>query len=143
MVGGKGAAWFGWCDTKNKPPVDELIKLTERYKVYCQENERKLIDGQGFLRQRYFDSEWKVSSISEIGGKEKKKRFDAGYKKSVMLQDFINLDDVAFITKHWIDKYQFADKVKVDLVDMNGDEFYKDYNKSADSVRDIINGWFF
>jgi hypothetical protein len=143
MVGGKGASWFGWCDTENKPPVDELIKLTERYKVYCQENERKLIDGQGFLRQRYFDSEWKVSGISEIGGKEEKKRFDAGYNKSVILQDFINLDDGAFITKHWIDKYQFADKVKVDLADMNGDEFYNDYKKSADSVRDIINGWFF
>ena len=56
--GGKGAAWFGWQEVTGKPPIDELIQKTIEYVEYCKSLNRPLMDGQGWLRQRYFDSDW-------------------------------------------------------------------------------------
>lgn len=56
--GAKGGAWFGWLQTPNKPPIDELIQITLQYKEYCKSMDRPLMDGQGWLRQRFFDSVW-------------------------------------------------------------------------------------
>lgn len=56
--GARGGAWVAWQKTAHKPPLDELIKITEQYKEYCASMERPMMDGQGWINQRYFDSEW-------------------------------------------------------------------------------------
>jgi len=58
MVGAKGGAWFGWLEAVNKPPVEEIIANTIQYKAYCKSAGRLVADGQGYMRQRYFDTEW-------------------------------------------------------------------------------------
>lgn len=40
------------------PPIDDLINRTKQYKTYCAERDRPMMDGQGWLNQRYFESDW-------------------------------------------------------------------------------------
>lgn len=56
--GAMGGAWVAWQKTTNKPEVDKLIEITEQYKEYCASMDRPLMDGQGWINQRYFDSVW-------------------------------------------------------------------------------------
>lgn len=40
------------------PPIDDLINRTKQYKTYCAELDRPMMDGQGWLNQHYFESDW-------------------------------------------------------------------------------------
>lgn len=56
--GAKGAAWIAWQQTSGKPELDKLIEISEQYKEYCESIDRPLSDAQGWINQRYFETEW-------------------------------------------------------------------------------------
>lgn len=57
--GSKLNAFQAWCrQEKYLPPMPELIIKTNQYKEYCKQAERPMMDGQGWINQHYFESDW-------------------------------------------------------------------------------------
>ena len=55
-TGVKSNAFEAW--KKQSPMPENLIDITKQYKAYCASADRQVKDGQGFLNQRMFESEW-------------------------------------------------------------------------------------
>lgn len=67
MHGNKHGAWFGWLEASEKPCVEDIIDATRKYKKLCVDTNRKMVDGQGFMRQKYFETDWSVEAQGIAG----------------------------------------------------------------------------
>lgn len=60
--GTKFTAFQAWNKQKacplGLPGLEELTTKTEEYREYCLSMDRPMMDGQGWLNQRYFENEW-------------------------------------------------------------------------------------
>ena len=54
--GNKANAFSAW--KKQKVTLTEVLEPTKQYLAYCRDVDRALLDGQGFINQRAFETEW-------------------------------------------------------------------------------------
>ena len=71
--GNKQTAFKRW--KQHKIGLDEIYEPTRQYIAYCKETDRIMLDGEGFINRRTFETEWTHEA------QQTKPRFDAPDKE--------------------------------------------------------------